>query len=183
METAGKNLVTVEMLDQKLRETKEELLQRLASKEELAELKEELTGQKNSTSRLETEMSEMKKDVSVLKKDVSVLKKDVSVLKKDMAKQKKDLANLTTIVINNREYMRENMVTRKEMYEIFDRILKNQDVLMKMYEIRGQEMLAQDATTARLKKDMAKEAQRNDSQDQALSEHDSRISNLEKKSA
>ncbi|MBN1348753.1 hypothetical protein JXJ21_05025 [candidate division KSB1 bacterium] len=141
---------------------------KFAKKEEFSTLRDELL-QKLATKEA---LADVKQDVSVLKQDVSVLKQDVSVLKQDVSR-------LTIELINTRQYMHENLVTKEEFKESMGKILTNQDELMKILETMRQEMRVQDSTTATMKKEMAKEQRRNDNQDGTLEDHDKRISRLE----
>ena len=170
--------------------------QNLATKEELKATKEELL-QKMQQLATREELSEVKQDVSVLKEDVSVLKEDVSILKKDVSdlkqgqallskkvdKNSENISTLITEVVDIKEYLREKVVTNDRFDETFGRLLTGQDHIVKMIETIHLEMKAQDVTTARMKKNMAKEEQRNDTQDKILDKHDSRIAKFETNAA
>jgi len=177
------------MAQSELQSIREELLAKLASKEEVAEVKKDVSGLKHDVSGLKQDVSGLKQDVSGLKQDVSGLKQDVSGLKSDFNELKEKvssieekvdrhsetLSKLTSLVLD----LRENAATKQELDEKFDQIIRGQDTLVKMLERKDHEMTAQDAKSYRLETDIKTESQRNDLQDKMLKHHDSRIKQLE----
>ncbi|MEW6687050.1 MAG: hypothetical protein AB1393_12745 [Candidatus Edwardsbacteria bacterium] len=98
-----KQLVTKKELDSKLESTKKELLAKLASKAELAEVKKEV--------------SVLKQDVSVLKQDMVTVKKTLGNLAIQTEKNTHAIDNLTIQTVKNMQEIKEikeNMVTKAD---------------------------------------------------------------------
>jgi predicted nucleic acid-binding Zn-ribbon protein len=142
------------MAQSELQIIKEELLAKLASKEEIAEVRKDLSGLKN---------------------DVAELNKRVSSLEKKVDRHSASISKLSSEVIT----MKEKMFTREEHAEIYGRILEGQDTLIKKFDDMRIEMTSQDAKTYRLETYIKEESQRNDLQDKILQRHDTRIKKLE----
>ncbi|MBN2396521.1 MAG: hypothetical protein JXC36_08715 [Candidatus Atribacteria bacterium] len=156
------------MAQSELQLIKEELLAKLASKEEIAEVRKDLSG-------LKQDVSGLKQDVSELKNDVAELNKRVSSLEKKADRHSASISNLSGEVIT----MKQKMFTREEHDEIYGRILEGEDILIKKFDEQRIEMTSQDAKTYRLETYIKEESQRNDLQDKILQRHDSRIKKLE----
>ena len=65
---------------------------------------------------LKADVSRLKVDVAKLKVDVAQLKVDVAQLKVDVAKLKTDMKILQTDLSSFKQYVMENMVTKKDLY-------------------------------------------------------------------
>ena len=142
------------MAQSELQTIKEELLAKLASKEEVAEVK---------------------KDVSGLKGEVTELKEVVVSLEHRTEQNSNTISKL----INKLLEMDEKMVTKEEHQATYNTIIEKLDKLIGKFDEQRIEMTAQDAKSYRLENYIKEESQRNDLQDKMLQRHDSRIKKLE----
>jgi len=133
------------MAQQDLQSVKEELLEKLASKEELEKFATKKDLEKFAT----------KQDLQKVKQD---LEEWISSLEQKVDKNSTSISRLSSKVIT----MKEKMFTREEHAEIYGRILEGQDIIIKKIDEMRIEMAAQDAKSYRLEADIKTESQRND---------------------
>ena len=89
-----------------------------ASQSELQNTNTGIAVLKADVSRLKVDVSRLKVDVAQLKVDVAQLKTDVAQLKVDVAQLKTDMAILQTDLSSFKQYVMENMVTKKDLFRV-----------------------------------------------------------------
>jgi chromosome segregation ATPase len=139
-----------------------ENLEKLATREELADVKKDVVKNGNAIEGLKKDISGLKEDVSVLKTDVSGLKEDVSVLKTDVSGLKKDVVELkksnmriAAQVAKNTEAIKK-MVTRDEFNEFKKEMWSRLDKMMVILVRLDQERVIQNKRIDQLEEDMAR---------------------------